>query len=167
MELTEIIKDIVGISAPKASTNFSILFRCANLVASNVAVNYKDCITTQTFNVTDKKIDFTEFEKTCLKIKSVKMSGQEIQYDLFMNRLTVPNGKITVEYAYIPKFIDSEEEVAAVMGRIDENVLLYGIVAEYACISGMKFEAKTFTDKFENLVTEGLYTGRARQMPWN
>ncbi|MDR0462434.1 MAG: hypothetical protein LBG88_03865 [Christensenellaceae bacterium] len=168
MKLKSLITDaakMMGICASETSKNFSILFRCANLAVSCVACNYLECVAIQTFAVTDGKIDFTQFEKKCLKIKSVKVGGREIQYDLFMNRLTVPNGKVTVEYAYVPYFTDAEQEIATVAGRVDESVLLYGIMAEYAGISGFESEAKTYGDKFENLLLRSTRTGHVRVLP--
>jgi hypothetical protein len=168
MKLDEIIKDagkIVGVSVAKTSSNYSVLFRCANLVVSNIAVNYLDCVDVEKFNVEDGKIDFSQFQKNCFKIRSVKMYNNEIDYDLYMNRLTVPNGEVTVEYAYIPKFTDGEQEIVSVMGKFDESILLYGIVAEYASISGLFTEHKIYSGKFDTLLSKFTRCGHMRVMP--
>ena len=143
----------------------SILMRCANLVVSNVACNYEDFIAVQDFEVTDGKIDFKNFKKTFLKIKSVKIGGREVKSDMFVNYLSVPNGRVTVEYCYIPRFTAMGNRVSDIAGKINENTLLYGIMAEYASISGLEREEKDWSDKFENLLFAGKHTGKTRRLP--
>jgi hypothetical protein len=168
MKLKKLIQEaakIIGIDVKQGNANWSILFRCANLVVSNIACNYEDCTAAQTFNVKDGEIKFTDFDRTFLKIKSVKSGGYEVPYDFYINSLRVPNGIITVEYAFIPKFTKDSNVIKDVMGRFDENVLLYGILAEYCFISSLKDEAKYYNDKFESLLFASSMTGKARVIP--
>jgi len=162
MKLKNLIQDaanMLGIDAPQKSPIFSILFRCANLVVSNVACNYEDCVATQTFDVTDGRIDLSKFKKTFLKVKSCN-----VNYDLYINSLSVPNGMVTVQYAYIPKFTSGNNVITTVAGRLTESALLYGILAEYASISGLTDEEKRYNEKFEDLLFACTRTGSARVM---
>jgi len=158
MKLNNILSDasvMLGISEDDV-TNQKILFRCANLVVANVTGNYIDCVTTQDFNVTEGCINYDEFDKTFLKIVSVSCS-----YDLYMDHIAVRNGHVTVKYAYVPEF-KSPDDVVAVM---NPSTLLWGILAEYACISGLVEEAKLYNDKFEKLLFASRPTGKSRRMP--
>jgi hypothetical protein len=169
MILGEIIKEaanIVGLNnVVRDNKNFNILFRCANLVLSNIALNYHDCIAEQKFNVTEHLIEFCQFEKPCFKIKSVKIDGKEIEYGLYMNMITVPNGFVVVEYAYIPRFEGWDDDTVNCLGKFDDSILLYGIIAEYASISGLSHEYKVYSEKFEKLLSKSARTGHARVMP--
>ena len=157
MKLKKILEQaslILGIDE-NDEVNQKILFRCANLVVTNVASNYVDCIASQSFFVTDGKIMYKQFKHTFLKIKSVSC-----RYDLFINYIAVPNGKVDVTYAYVPEFKSKNVDI-----NMNQSLLLYGILHEYAGISGLVDEEKLFGKKFEQLLFATRETGRARRMP--
>jgi hypothetical protein len=165
MRLKNLIKeasDMLGLDAPSRSVNYSILFRCANLVVSGVASNVKDCVDVQDFDVTDNTIDFTKFRKTFLKVKAVKMNGHAVKHDLYMGFISVPNGNVTVEYAYIPIFKSGMDKIANVIGVISESALLYGMLSEYSSVSGLENEARYFGKRFEQALFESKKTGKGR-----
>ena len=145
-------------------TNYRILFRVANVVLANIASNYLDCVVTQTFTVKTGKIDFSQFTQTFLKVKTVKQGSVEVPYELYINFLTVPNGKIEVIYACVPSFATDQDDLNTA-GGISYPILLYGMLTEYALISGMTDEAKSFGDRFESLLFTTAQSGRARVMP--
>jgi hypothetical protein len=158
--------EILGVGdLTRDDENRKILFRCANLVAANIASNYLDCKAVQTFTVTDNKINFSQFNKTFLKVKSVKTGGNEVSsYELFIDFLKVPNGIVEVTFACVPAFADAEDD-HKIAGNYNENVLLYGILAEYAFINGMLNEAKVWNEKFEQLLFGAGKKGTAKIMP--
>jgi len=133
-----------------------IIKRCANLVLGNIASNHRDCIAKQTFTVTNGRIDYSEFNRTFLKIVSIKSGGRSLEYSLFVDFIEVQNGQITVEYAFVPVF-ESENSSVAIPG-ITEQTFVYGVLTEYAIISGMVNEAKIWNHKFE----EGLFATNIR-----
>ena len=125
-----------------------ILKRCANLVLSNLAANYIDCVAVETFDVHDGKINYTEFDKTFLKVKKCN-----VDYSIFIDYLKVPNGRITVEYCYIPVFENDTDEI--VVPGLSEEAFVYGVITEYAIISGMHNEAQIWGEKFESALFKG------------
>jgi hypothetical protein len=112
--------------------------------------------------VTDNIIDFKSFDKTFLKIKSVKKNGIEIKHDLYIDFISVPNGVVTVEYAYVPVFKSGMDLVSNVTSIISESALLYGMLYEYSSVSGLLNEAKYFGKKFEQCLFESKKTGNRR-----
>jgi hypothetical protein len=125
-------------------TGYPLLLRCANLVLANIAANYRDCVTKQVFNITNGKIEYKNFEKTFLRVKNV--SGGV--YSLYVDYLQVPNGKVEVEYCFVPKFTDDAEQEIFIP-NLSEQIFVYGVITEYALISGMFNEAKAWSEKFE------------------
>ena len=153
MKLEKIIEtasEVLNVQDP------AILKRCANLVLGNIAANYRDCIATQIFTVTTEKIQYSQFEKTFLKVKSVIHGGQEVDYSLFVDFVKVPNGKVTVEYCYIPVFVNANDDIT--VPNLSEQCFVYGVLTEYAIISGMFNEAKIWGEKFE----QGLFTSNPK-----
>jgi hypothetical protein len=126
-------------------TSFPILRRCANLVLANIATNHRDCLAQQTFNVTDGKIEYKNFNKTFLRVKSVSTGT----YSLFIDFMHVPNGRVEVKYFYIPSFSDNLEESIHIP-NLAEKTFVYGVAVEYALISGMFNEAKVWNERFES-----------------
>lgn len=124
-----------------------ILFRCANLCVSNVACNLKDCVTEQTFIVTDGKIYYNQFNYQFLKVRECN-----VRYEIYTDFIAVPNGKVVIEYAYIPCFTKQTEDISKIGGVMNGDVLLYGILAEYASISGLWDEYKMYNEKFQILL---------------
>jgi cytochrome c oxidase assembly protein Cox11 len=150
---------ILGIEAPKKSSNRNILFRCANLALTNIACNYRECVVTETFDVVNGRINFTDFNEPCYKIKSCSHD-----YEIFMGYLCVPNGLVSVTYATIPIYKRQSDKVTK-FGIVTESILLYGMLTEYAQIAGLKDEVKIFEAQFERLLFAHNTRGRARRMP--
>jgi len=128
-----------------------LLKRCANLVLGNIAVNYLDFTTAETFTVTNGQIDYSRFSKIFLRAKSVRINGAQIDFSLYMGYIAVPNGAVTVEYCYVPYFTSDADDI--VIPGMTEQCFVYGVLTEYAIISGMFNEAKIWAEKF----ADGLF----------
>ena len=166
MKVKNIIADcaqILGLGdVGEDSPDYSILFRCANLVAANAASSYLECIETKSFHAPTGRIEFSEFNRQVLQIKEVKMNGAVVRHELFMGFIMVPSGTVDVTYSFIPVFEDGEDEAGIV--PMSGSAFVYGILAEYAFISGMFNEAKVWNQKFEDIVYGEGKTGRARKI---
>jgi len=162
MRLRDIINEaslMLGIPQTDKA-NRQILFRCANLVLSNVASNINECIEEQSFDVKDGKIKFSDFSKTFLKIKQISYP-----YELFTNYIAVKNGRVNVKYACVPEFKNPSSSITQFKGVISPGALLYGMLSEYSAISGLKNEAKLFEDRFQRHLLAMNRTGKMKRMP--
>jgi len=139
-EILQTAAEILGLQ----EAGYPLLRRCANLVLANIASNYRDCVAKQVFFVTDGKIEYKDFNRTFLRVKNVSAGT----YSLYIDFLQVPNGRVEVEYCFIPKFTDDAEQEIFIPG-LSEQIFVYGVITEYALISGMFNEAKIWNEKFE------------------
>lgn len=146
------------------NTNYSILMRCANLVASNVAGNYIDCTERQSFNTADGKINYSDFNKTFLKVISVTSNGQSAPFELYTYYISVPAGQVEIVYSAIPEFKSGNDD-ANFLGAHSQGVLTYGILTEYAFISGMFNEGKIWNERFEQLLFTATSKEKTKIMP--
>ncbi|MCL2229149.1 MAG: hypothetical protein FWC00_04980 [Firmicutes bacterium] len=153
---------LLGVEVRASSHNMVILQRCVNLVLSDIATRYIDFRAKQTFDVTNRKIEFTSFDKNVFRIRSVMIGGRAIDYDLYFDFLVVPNGPITVEYSYIPAFVSRMSNISEVAPGITESVLLYGMLAEYSAVAGLQSDFRIFTKKYESALFDLTKSGRLR-----
>jgi|GEM_PF-3260717 len=165
MKLKKVIEDaslLLGIRQDDVA-NQRLLFRCANLCLSNVASNHIECLATQVFDVTNGKIGFDQFEKTCLKIKHVSA-----RFNLHTGYISVPNGRVVVTYAYSPEFKSKNDDVSIVGGVMNPTALLYGIITEYAIICELKDEVDVFGKRFARAlfgIQDNPRKGKSRRIP--
>jgi len=146
--ILEAAAEILGLQA----ASYPILRRCANLVLANIAANHRECLATQTFDVTDGRIEYKDFKKTFLRVKSVSTGT----YSLFIDFMQVHtphsgsgiNGRVEVTYCYIPAFSKKLGQAIRIP-NLAEKTFIYGVITEYALISGMFNEAKVWNEKFE------------------
>ena len=130
------------------NTNFNLLFRCANLVAGNIASNYVDTLHTEILDVVDGVLEFSAFTHRPLKIRSVVVNGMPATFELFMNNIRTRSGRATVTYAFVPSFKSVEDDAGVL--NVSEHVITFGVLAEFAFVSGMFNEARVFNERFEH-----------------
>jgi len=158
MKLKNILNEAAEILGVDPKSEHKILMRCANFALYDVATNYYDCVRTETFDVKNQEIAMSEFKEKVHKIRKCSVS-----YHLFPDFIGVPNGMVTVEYAAIPEYKRQDENIATRCSLMDEVILLYGILANYASICTLKEEEKIFRHRFEAAVL-GVYRGKPRKM---
>jgi hypothetical protein len=146
-EMIDEAADMLGVDAPKKSVNRKILMRCANLTLSTIASNYYDCVKEETFEVTNGVIENTAYKETMHKIVDCN-----VPYEIYTGFIGVPNGSVTVKYAILPKYTRQDEEISKKCPLINESILLYGILANYASICTMREEERIFKRKFQDAI---------------
>jgi hypothetical protein len=168
MKLKNIVEasaEVLGFSeVGEGSSNFNILKRCANLVLGNISADYYDFVATQEFGyVRSGRIDLVEFEKPFLKVLRVTDGVRELDYSLYIGYIKVPVGRVQVEYAYSPSFEQGDDEVN--IAGLGEQGFVYGVLAEYAFISGMANEAVVWNARFEEHLFRARKAKKRVNMP--
>ena len=145
----------------RGNINFAVLLRCVNFVVANIATNYFPLVARQSFVVTNGRIRLSEFEKPLVSIRQIARNGREVEHKLHSGYINVPNGNLHVEYSYMPQIKTGEEQNPF---EITPSAIEYGILSEYAFISGMMNEATVWNGKFTELLFNAK-RGRGKTMP--
>ena len=165
------IKDLITVAEQMLGRqDYDILLRCANLVISNIAHNHVELVAKQALNVgTTGRINFSSLAYTPVRIKSVRIDGVNVAFDLFIGfiQLTHPPRHQTsaeITYAAAPELTSGDDSAALVFGNvtITPTTLLYGMLAEYAEINTMPDEQRAWREKFHQFLFGMKRDGRIR-----
>lgn len=128
-----------------------LLVRCVNLVLKEVACDYIQLIHRQTMTSKDGKIEYTDFEKPLLEIKSVKKSdGEEVRYFALPDYVAVEDGVFEVSYAFVPTDKGFFDETDFSGTKAGDRVFAYGAAAEFCLISGNYDEALMWERRYKD-----------------
>ena len=146
--------------------NRKILLRCANLALWDVSSNFREFVDVQTFDVVNKRIEYSQFKRQIVRpIRVIDATASEVKFEVYVGCIGVPDGRMTVTYAYLPQFTNMSDKIALVDGAINAVALFYGMLSNYASISGLTNEAAEYNAKFEKQVAQGVRCGRMRVLP--
>ena len=147
-----------------ANTNYSLLLRCMALVCSKIAANQFELVHGQEFNVSVlRRIYLTDLEHNLISIKRVQHNGRDVDFELHLNFIQVPPGRIRLTYTFSPRIKDGSEQNPF---PLPPEILEYGVLSEYAFINGMFNEAMVWNEKMGELLFSSLHkTGRSIKMP--
>ncbi|MCL2569800.1 MAG: hypothetical protein FWE16_01165 [Firmicutes bacterium] len=152
-DVVELIESKPSKTELRRNDNYVLLLRCINLVASNIASNYRPLETSETLSTTaGNRIDFSRLSHSVLKIMDVRspVTNWRVPFTLFTDHITVSNpGSFRVIYTFVPHFETGNEYNPF---QFSDEVLTYGTAAEYAFINGMFSEAQVWNIKLENLL---------------
>jgi len=162
-DVVELVAEGVSVQQLKGNMNYNLLLRCASLVVANVAANFIESVASQTFMTRDGEIKICKFKHSLQSIRRVVHGGREVDYRLQIDRILVPVGRVTVTYVFTPAIESGLEENPFVLSH---QALEYGILAEYAFVSGMFNEGKVWNEKFLEMMFGTKHkTGRSKIMP--
>lgn len=131
-----------------------LLIRCVNLVLKEVACDYIQLIHRQTMTAVEGKIDYGDFEKTLLEIKSVKnLNGEDVRYFALPDYVAVEDGVFEVSYAFVPQDKGFFDDVDFGGTKAGDRVFAYGAAAEFCLISGNYDEALMWERRYKDALT--------------
>ena len=129
-----------------------LLLSCYNLVENEVAREYIPLVMEETFETETGAIYYSQLsEKAVRIIKTQDGFGNDISCKLFPDYLKTQAGKIVVRYSYAPKGKTFEDECAFTIS-VSENLLVYGVVAEYYLAGGFFEESAVWERKYKDAV---------------
>ncbi|MCL2755926.1 MAG: hypothetical protein FWE45_02625 [Firmicutes bacterium] len=165
-DVVELVKSNVAINELHQNTNYRLLLRCASLVVANLATHYSEITHTQRVNTQiNGRINFSVFEHPPTNIKMVRqITGERMRFRTFIDHIIVNQpGKFDVTFTYVPKIISGNETNPF---PLPPAALEYGIMAEYAFLSGMFNEAQVWNEKFGEMIFASVKkNGRSVTMP--
>lgn len=145
------VRDVIEHRVPFCK-EADILLGCYNLVEKEVALDYIPLIMEETFETDTGVIYYSQLtQKVARIIKTQDAWGNDIACTLFPEYLKTQAGKITVRYSYTPTDKTLEDE-SAFIGRVDERLLVYGVLAEYYLAGGFFEESAVWDKKYKDAV---------------
>ncbi len=148
-------------AASESDAEVTLLTRCYNIVANEVALDYFPLKTRETFSGESGSVPFSSFREAPVRVLSVKRGEREVDFTVYSERIDFEAGThVTVSYAYAPKEKTAKEETGF-PATVSERLLAYGVAAEFCLARGYFPEASNFEKKYrEALGKAGLIRRR-------
>ncbi|MBQ7407812.1 MAG: hypothetical protein IJW13_00845 [Clostridia bacterium] len=149
-EVVKLNEDKAVENVDYATQTLNLLKECYDVVTDELATEYCPVLASEDFNVSNKKILFSNFTKQPVKIICVKDEfNNKLAYKLINDYIQInSNGKITVEYHYRPAVCNFNDNALFANYVIGPYVLCYGILAEFCLQKGRLGECATWQDKY-------------------
>lgn len=114
--------------------------------------------------VTSKgEVAFSSLAETVLRVEEVRdASGKKVKFKVKPGGLTVPAGKLTVRYRYLPAVRAEEEECDYPEGAPPREVLADGAAAEFSIVEGRYEDADMWQARFRAGLNAVCGISRAR-----
>jgi hypothetical protein len=128
-----------------------VMGKCVNLVISELSRTYLPMTTSQTFTGTE--IQFSLFNERVTKIIGVySKSGKQKPYDFYPDKIILKGGETLIEYEYIPKNYEIDEEIGYNESEISKSVIAFGAISELCLIERSFDESLVWRNRYmENL----------------
>ena len=123
------------------------LLSCYNAIVREIALNYYEYLKTK--EVPQNTILIESFDLPLLKIVSVvDKQGNSLRYKYENGKVVAEKYPFTINYRTLPKAQELAETFVYDKTPIGENVVIYGVLAEYMLIQNRIEEALNWENKF-------------------
>lgn len=129
-----------------------LLLSCYNSVEAELALDYLPLHAEEVLRTTTGALQFSVFSHSPVRILSIKNEkGENVEYSIYPKYVKTGAGTYTITYTYTPekKTIDEEGEFGISM---PEQLLLYGVLAEYCMAEGMFEDASAWDKKYKDAI---------------
>ena len=152
-ELLTVCADTLGIKLDFDDPNHGetcLLVRLANFVFCDVAVRVPLYNEEEATSDAQGRIYYADLAERLHTVTSIKQGDRAVSYNARPTYIELmPNCKVTLTYAYMPKNVELSDELPFRDARFDERTLCYGINAEYNLVSGSYDEAREWQSRYE------------------
>ena len=125
-----------------------------NFVINELATEYIPALKTERVTAVSGKVFFSALRYAVTEINKVEdENGNEVNFKVFPEYLSVEGDTVYVSYVAQPSFSDLDEQVVYEESALPLYVIAYGAAAEICMIQGRFDEAKEWKEKFEKGVS--------------
>ena len=125
------------------------LVSCYNIVTDEIASEFYKFTYSEEFSVTKGSIKLSLLKYNPLSIISVETkNGKKANAKILFNEILCDNNEVVVNYYYLPKAKNIDDESEYTNTSVTSRVLAYGIATEYLLIKGAYEEASLWHQKF-------------------
>lgn len=163
-ELGEYLENGTSVDISQTKKDKELIVDCLNNLLSELCTAQVKLKAEEEMSPRDKKIFYKDFSQRLISIKSIKtLDDKSVKYDIFPTYIRLyDDKKVIVEYNYLPKKVEYDDQVEVGSPRITEQILCYGTLAEYCLATALYEEAVTWRQKYEKSLTNALYSQNYR-----
>lgn len=134
--------------------DISLIVRCINMTAANLASCEMPLIKRTTLNSTNGIIGYEQFTDRVIDVKRIENKGGGVRFRMYPDciRLDV-SGRVDVTYSYMPKYTEFDGELELSPKATEEAVCL-GALSEYCIIKGRYEEGLIYEKRFKSLIKD-------------
>lgn len=140
---------------------------CINLVVDELACDYFPLLITESITSKNKKIYFSDLQKTILKIFSLKNYSISVPYKSFPEYIELDyDAQFNLTYSFIPTHpqnILSDLEVASL--GVTARLVAYGVAREYCIFHALYDQADYYNSRFISAVNSALTKRSTIKLP--
>lgn len=161
-----LLNDKAPSNSEYATNTAKLLKRCLDVITDEIACEFYPLKALQTFEVTEGKIYYKDFDFIPIKIVEVRdEKNEKCAYKLISDHFTVENGRKTVVYDYRPSVQAEEDEAVFSNSIIGEHVLCWGMAAEFCFARGRYTESEKWREKFLSGLQSRIAERQSKSIP--
>lgn len=165
-EVCSLLSEKAPENSEYATQTLKLLKRSLDVITDEIACEFYPLKAMQTFEVNSGKIYYSDFLSTPIKIvEVVDKNNQKCPYKLVSDHLTTTNGERTVTYEYKPKPQSDDEEALFSNSIIGENILCWGMCAEFCFARGRYAESERWREKFLTGLSSRIFEREVKRIP--
>ncbi len=162
-EVLEYLEKGVAENVEQVEKELNLLLRCTVLTVEQLATEYAPLSMEEQFQTENGRIYFSDFSRRVLEILSVKSLGKiEQTFKVYPEFVKTINGRVVVEYNYLPQNLKLADEISFDNGKITERIISYGVASEYALIEDCYEESVMWDERFKQSLIKAIGTKNAR-----
>jgi hypothetical protein len=159
-----VISDLDDINSDALYT-LNLLVRCVNLTISEIATDYVPLTSQEIVTVTKDFLEYSALTKVVLDVLKITTKGASIKFKSEPNGMPLKNARYTVEYRYLPKRGNWEDEIDYNTGLVTARVVAYGVITEYCIISGLTDDAVMWDGRYRQALLTATTKSEKRVKP--
>lgn len=133
------------------------MLNCYNLVVSQIISEYYRLKTIEKFTTIDGVFEYKNLQKNAFSVISVlDENHNKVDAKIYQTKLLTKIKTGYIEYEYIPKNQDIQDEFIFEKTPINSRIVALGVASEYLFVKGCFAESENYNRKFLNAVLSAI-----------
>ncbi|NLZ25423.1 MAG: hypothetical protein GX891_03080 [Clostridiales bacterium] len=130
-----------------------------NFIYLQIRCDYLPLISQEQVASVDGKIEYSKLSERFKKLIRLEKDGKRIKAKTLPTHIeTLEDGEMTIEYIYIPKALNLDDEIFD--NRLSELEVLYGMLSQHYLDENVFDQASYYDTLFKEAMSRAKYKGR-------